>query len=149
MRARLLASLLAFAPLVVAAPVPKVVAKMSDAELLEGRWECVTLDGGQGPKADQNATLYWFTVRDGKLTTGHGDGKGYDGVTFKLDPEPSPKRIDITSGGVVLPCIYKLEDDTLTWCHPQDKQPRPTEFKGGNGHYCFVFKRAKDEKKDK
>lgn len=142
-------ALLLLAATALAAPVPKVVAKKTDAELLEGRWECVTLDGGQGPKADKESAMYWFTVRDGKLTTGYGDGKGYDAVTFKLAPDQSPKQIDITSGGVVLPCIYKLDDDTLTWCHPQDKQPRPTEFKGGNGHYCFVFKRVPDEKKDK
>lgn len=147
MRARLFAVVLMLAPPLVAAPVPKAVAKKTDAELLEGRWECVTLDGGSGPDGGKGSTDYWFTVRDGKLYTGVGESKGYDAVTFKLDPDQSPKRIDITSGGVVLPCIYKLEDDTLTWCHPQDKQPRPTEFKGGNGCYCFVFKRAKEEKK--
>src|SRR4030095_10995451 len=43
--------------------------------------------------------------------------------------------------------IYKLDGDTLTICHAQPDQPRPTEFKGGKGQHCWVFTRVKPDKK--
>ena len=132
-----------------AAPVPKVAKKQDDAKLLEGRWQCVSLDGGQGAQTGSSATGYWFSVRDGKLSTGDGNVKGYDAVPFTLGTAQSPRQIDIKSGTAALPCIYELDGDTLTWCHPQDGQARPTEFKAGDGRYVFVFKRVKDEEKGK
>lgn len=130
-------------PPAVAAPVPKAVKKTNDAELLQGRWESVSLDTGGGVRADNT---WWVEIKDGKLTTGSGKTTGYMARSFKLDPEASPKHLDIDdlSGQFIL-TIYKLEDDTLTWCESSSTTQRPTEFKAGNSFNVFVFKRAKDK----
>ncbi len=133
-----------------AAPVPKSLKKKSDAELLEGRWVGVTLDGGQGPKAD---AMWWKVIQDGKMSSGNGTPERPPDTLFTLDESQSPKHMDVTWKTVKepLPYIYKLEGDTLTVCHAQPGRPRPTEFKGGGpgGQYCLVFKRVKEESKDK
>lgn len=126
---------------VVAAPVPKAVKKANDATLLDGRWESVSLDTGGGIRAD---TTWWLEIKDGKLSTGCGGSKGYDGRTFRLDPDASPKHIDIDdlSGKFIL-TIYQLDGDTLTWCESSSTTRRPTEVKAGDSFNVFVFQRAK------
>ena len=41
-----------------------------------------------------------------------------------------------------IPGIFKFEDDKLYWCHGQSGAACPTEFKGGSGNHCFVWKRT-------
>ena len=133
-----------FVATAVAAPVPKEVKKKDDAKLLEGRWESVTLDQGQGHNPD---TSYWLEIKDGKLSTGIGTKtKGFVDVPFTLDPAESPKHIDITSGGTTQPWIYEIDGDTLTWCHPSGGTERPTGMKSAKPYCCTVWKRVKEEK---
>lgn len=141
MRAALLC-LLALAP-AVAAPVPKAVKKQDDVALLEGRWESVTLDHGNGHQPD---TSFWLEIKDGKLSTGIGTTKGFVERPFALDPTRSPKHIDITdTSGRVLPWVYEIDGDTLTWCYTADQSVRATELKGGgkDRNTCTVWKRVR------
>lgn len=128
------------APVVVAAPVPKVAKKQDDAKALEGRWESVTLDTGGGARAD---TTWWLEIKDGKLSTGSGGSNGYMSRAIKLNPDASPKQLDLDdlSGQFIL-TIYKLEDDTLTWCESSSTTKRATDFQTAGGFNVFVFKRA-------
>jgi len=128
----------------VAAPVPKALKAKTDAELLEGRWVRESIDDGSGPKPDASR---WVEVKDGQMTAG--DSAGQEQViraTFTLDATQSPKQINVSWShfGTTMSYIYKLDGDTLTWCHAQDNQPRPTDFKGGGGRYCIVYKRVKE-----
>jgi uncharacterized protein (TIGR03067 family) len=128
--------------LAVAAPVPKGLKKKSDAELLEGWWQAVTLDDGSGPAANQERDL----IRGGAMFVAATLRNDEPGDPIRLDPTQSPKHFDLElASGKVLPGIYRLDGDTLTWCHSQPGQPRPTEFKGSGGDvFCTVYKRAKE-----
>jgi uncharacterized protein (TIGR03067 family) len=133
-----------------AAPVPKGVKKKTDEELLEGRWEIVTLDEGDGPKvpADSYRTFH-FTYRAGVLNTGRERNAGWVNVKVTLDPTMSPRVMTLeTSPGRFIKNIYEIDGDTLKWCEWQRPDP-PTGFTGSNGQNCFVLKRATDEKRDK
>lgn len=126
------------------APVPKVV-KRPDAEAIEGRWVCATLDTGAGPQPDPES---WLELKDGTLSNGREDLKGHVRVPFTLDPSHSPGWIDIKAKDVpVHEGVYELEGDTLRWSFSQPGQPRPTEVSGKSGTGCRVWKRVKDEPK--
>ncbi len=142
---RPLLALLIAPVLLFAAPLPKgMKAKKSDAALLEGRWEGVTIDRGKGHETDAS---YWLEVKDGKLSSGLiGKQDGFKQVPFALDPTQLPKHIDITCSGVVLPWIYEIDGDTLTWCHPSGGTDRPTGMKSDKPYCCTVWKRVKEEK---
>lgn len=79
------------------------------------------------------------------MTSGEEWPQPASAVTF--DSSRSPRQFDVawTSWGNRKPqqYIYKLDGDTLTICHAQPDQPRPTEFKGGKGQQCLVFTRVK------
>lgn len=126
--------------LAVAAPVPKSL-KQTDAQSLDGRWECVSVDGGSGPGPDKRFLL----VKDGKMDMSEHPPVTPEG-SFTLDTTKEPRQLDVTWKGWTQAqrYIYKLDGDTLTLCHAQDNQPRPAEFKGGGGAFCFVFKRVKE-----
>ncbi len=136
--------LLAFgAAALVAAPVPKAVKKVSDADLMRGRWEGVSLDSGSGPKPDKRFLL----VGDGTMSMTSDAPSDAAAGPLKLDSAQSPAHLDVTWKGWSKPqrYIYQLDGDTLTICHAQDDQPRPSEFKGGRGAHLFVFKRMPDK----
>lgn len=127
----------------VAAPVPKALkAKKTDAEMLEGRWECVSMDDGRGPQPRPGTDA----ILNGVFYPGGNTEKLSAGLRILLDSTKSPKHFDLDmSAGQTLPGIYQLDGDTFTWCHNQPGKSRPTEFKGGDGPtFSFVFKRAKE-----
>jgi uncharacterized protein (TIGR03067 family) len=135
-----------FAGALLSAPVPKAVKKRTDAEAMAGRWKGVSFNG-------QGNTEWSLVVADGKITINDA-GTAPAAAPFALDESHSPKHLDISWKGWPNPqlYIYLIDGDTLTLCHAQPGQPRPTVFDGGgtDGRYCFVFERVKDEpKKDK
>jgi uncharacterized protein (TIGR03067 family) len=145
MRTVSLSLLLVIASAVLAAPVPKAAKKKSDLELLEGRWEIVTLDTGGGLQVQTgDFATFTLTVKDGKLSTATKSSPGYTSLPFRIDESQSPKHLDIETPNQSMSCLYEVDGDTLRWCHPQPGQPRPTELKGGNGSYLFVWKRVKE-----
>jgi uncharacterized protein (TIGR03067 family) len=133
----------AFTLAALAAPVPKAVKKADDAALLEGKWQCVSLDTGGGPQPDKRYLL----VANGTMSmTNDAPSDAFAGP-LKLNADTTPKEFDVTWKGWTQPqrYIYQLDGDTLTMCHAQDNQPRPTELKGSRGGACcFVFKRMKE-----
>ena len=57
----------------------------------------------------------------------------------KVDPDASPKRIDLDKGaGQFEPGVYQLDGDTLTWCRPLSAD-RPASVQAAAGVKCFVF----------
>lgn len=70
-------------------------------------------------------------------------------VTF--DSTRSSKRFDVAwkvwKDRKPQEYIYKLDGDTLTICHAQPDQPRPTEFKGGKGQHRWTFTRVRPNQK--
>jgi uncharacterized protein (TIGR03067 family) len=134
--------LLALPLVAVAAPVPKALKKPSDAKLIEGVWHRVSLDRGDG---QLNTTKHWIQVTGDQFLRGEESGPAYLFAAVALDPTQSPKHLDvIRDGAVTVRYIYHLDGDTLTLSHGPSDQPRPTEFKGGDGQYCSVWKRAKE-----
>lgn len=131
------------AAMLVAAPVPKAVKKTDDATLLLGRWEGVSLDTGSGPQPDKRFLL----VGDGTMSMTNDTPSNDMAGPLKLNQDTSPKQFDVTWKGwtTAQKYIYELDGDTLTMCHAQDNQPRPTELKGSkDGVCCFVFRRMKE-----
>ncbi len=141
---RTLLALSMFCATASAAPVPKEIAKKSPFERIQGKWVIVTLDGGSGPQV-QTGDFAGFTLTlDGdKLSTATTGGAGYKNVIVKFDFAALPMQVNVQdSGGRVTPGIFKFEDDKLYWCHGKSGEACPTEFKGGRGNHCFVWKRA-------
>lgn len=140
---RLLALLL-FAPLVLAAPVPRALQKKSDEELLTGDWQVVTYDTGGGQKAPEgDFATFQFKYADGTLNTGTATSPGWVKVKVKLDPQADPKVMMLeTAPGQFIKNIYKIDGDNLYWCEWQ-KAIAPADFDGGGGKASFVLKRVK------
>lgn len=134
--------------LIVAAPVVCAFGE-DDAKRLEGEWVSKTYENNSGL---QGAVGVWKLVfKNGKMgmTSGSEPPQPDSQVTF--DATQSPKQFDVAwkprKAGPPQQYIYKLDGDTLTICHAQPDQPRPTEFKGGKGQHCWVFTRLKSGEK--
>ena len=134
--------------IVVAGPVGSA-SNEGDAKLLEGEWASKAYENNSGR---QGAVGVWkLVLKDGKMgmTSGSEQPQPDSPVTF--DSTRSPKQFDVAwkSSKTRSPqqYIYKVDGDTLTICHAQLDQPRPTEFKGGKGQHCWVFTRVKPNEK--
>jgi uncharacterized protein (TIGR03067 family) len=80
------------------------------------------------------------------------DGKNFAGTLMVLDPDQSPKAIDVIPDGGPsrskrVPGIYRFEDDKLILCMADADQPRPREFKAekGSRQTLMVFRREKKQ----
>ena len=138
-------TLLAFALLTlpaIAAPVLKEL-KQTPRDRLQGKWVIVSLDSGGGQQV-QTGDFAGFTLTiDGdKLSTATTTGAGYRKVTVVYDFDARPMRVDVKTETSTTPGIFKFEDDRLYWCHAGQNMPAPTEFIGGGGSHCFIWKRA-------
>ncbi len=135
---------------------------------------CATLCGAGSPGDDKERERLQGTwhattvVSDGNSMKSEGIEFVFEDevLSFRRDGRPLPMRwrVEVTSGSspkhidgiplgdsgappnTVIPCIYKLEDDTLTLCIPQgDLQTmrRPVDFdsKKGSKIGLFVLKR--------
>jgi len=67
---------------------------------------------------------------------------------YKLDPDASPKSIDMSEGGRLSPGIYELDGDTLKICLAEGPTAtRPTVMKPDGMRVAVVtFKRVKADK---
>lgn len=134
--------------IVVADPVGSA-SKEDDAKLLEGEWVSKTYENNSG---HQGAVGVWKLVfKDGKMGMTNGSEQPRPDSPVMFASTRSPKQFDVAwkSWKTRTPQqhIYKLDGDTLTICHAQPDQPRPTEFKGGKGQHCWVFTRVKPNEK--
>jgi uncharacterized protein (TIGR03067 family) len=133
---------------VVAGPVDSAPQE-DDAKLLEGEWASTTYENYNGR---QGASGVWKLVfKGGKMGMTSGSEPPQPDSPVAFDSSKSPKQFDVAwkppKAQRLQQYIYKLEGDTLTICHAQPDQPRPTEFKGGKGQHCWVFTRVKPKQK--
>jgi uncharacterized protein (TIGR03067 family) len=142
--------MMALLVLVVVAALVGSAPKADDAKVLEGEWVSKTYENNSGR---QGAEGVWkLVVKDGKMGMANGSDPPQPEAPMTFDSTRSPKQFDVawkswgTRKGQQY--IYKLEGDTLTICHAQPDQPRPTEFKGGKGQHCWVFERVKPNQKE-
>jgi uncharacterized protein (TIGR03067 family) len=112
----------------------------SDKDALQGTWTAVsgTHDGKEMTGDELKATL---TFKGDMVTLKHGD-KSSD-HKFKLNPDKSPKEIDLEFGEKTGKGIYHLDGDTMKIAHGELDGDRPKDFKGGDKLTSVVFKREK------
>ncbi len=91
------------------------------------------------PQAPKQYKLIWSIDRD-LISTNDEDGYAEGTFRFSVDPEQTPKTIDLTSvnNGLLMRGLYKIDGEVLTICFGQK---RPTSFTGGPDQFLVVFTR--------
>jgi uncharacterized protein (TIGR03067 family) len=122
--------------------------KGKDLDKLQGTWSRVSEEKNGKKTAEDDLKKIRLTIKGDSYSLD--DGKEKRTGTLKLDQTKAPKAIDIIAAegpnkGKTLKGIYKIEDDTFTYCVAQPDKDRPTEFsaKEGSGHALLVNKREK------
>jgi uncharacterized protein (TIGR03067 family) len=134
-------ALLVAAAVAVAAPVPKQLKKQRpDAEVFVGTWELVVAEqhGQPAPKA------VWTFDSELKMTSRPLDPKetwSSDWVT-RIDPEKSPKEIDI---GKEYKGIYEIDGDEIRIAYTGGT--RPSSFDSKAKMFYTVLRRTKGDGK--
>src|SRR6476620_3769727 len=130
--------------------VGTTLAADKDAELkaLEGAWvlDAATADGMDHTDLFAGMKLI---LKGNEYTIKFAENS--DKGTFTLDPDKSPKWIDIKTGekgpfkGLTLPGIYKIEGEKLVVCLQADGKKRPAEFdaKQKTRNMLLTYKREK------
>ena len=122
--------------LAVSAPVPKALKTKypPDPERLLGAWdiELNEVNGKNQPEA--KVTVWTFT--EGKMHSSSGNSTW----TIKLDPDQSPKHLDITD----YKGIYEFDGDKLKIAYTIGA-PRPTEMKSDARVYMVTLVKSKEQ----
>jgi uncharacterized protein (TIGR03067 family) len=134
-------SVLVFASLAVAAPVPKGL-KPSDPTALLGTWELTAATYSGQPYPSAHGTKWTF--RDDGTAKRDRPNDGISTAKYTLDPKTNPKAFDWnTEEGNSFLGIYELDGDTFRVCLQYDaSKGRPTAMTDAGGTYQFEFKRA-------
>jgi len=104
-----------------------------DMKRLEGGWDYAISRGDLA-----------VTIRAGTYTSADSKGNVRLAAVMKIDPNHTPKWLDMTyiAGplkGQTLQAIYELKGDTFTLCIQMDGQGRPTAFRrDGNCDLCVL-----------
>ena len=135
-------------------PAVVITEPLDDEAALQGEWQAVELRVGgktsSEEEEDVKSVRFAFSGREMLNLSISGGQKR----TFKVEPESTPKHIDITyqegrDKGQTAFGIYKLEEDRLTLCFPADlkSSKRPDDFQSEpkNGQVILVLKRAKEK----
>jgi uncharacterized protein (TIGR03067 family) len=136
-----------FVVLLVAGTTP-AADKPEELKALEGTWvlDAATLDGRDHTLDFEGMKLI---LKGGEYTIEFGENS--DKGTFTIDPDKSPKWIDIKTGakgpfkGLTLPGVYKLDGEKLVLCCHADGKTRPAEFdaKSKTRNMLLTYKREK------
>ena len=120
-----------------AAPVPKQLkAKRSDAEVFVGTWDLVEGNNGGLRYAwtfDEDLTMW------SKAAGGNGPGAKW---VIKIDPDKSPKEIDLNSDGTRYKGIYEIDGDEIRLVYSGE---RPANFDNKARTNYTVLRRAKEK----
>ncbi len=114
------------------APIAIAFSRPAVAQLLEGEWNVVEMEGG-GHKAtpDEVRGMTW-SINGTTITATDPDGSTGK-MEFKLNPNASPKEFDVsalggnTKGGTSLG-IYELKNSRLRICFNDEGRSRPNDF---------------------
>jgi RNA polymerase sigma factor (sigma-70 family) len=139
-------------------PLLATAEPMSDMQKLQGDWQAVELERAGEKASAEKSKQYSMIFKGNVITTNVDQGRS----EFKIDPDKSPKQIDITAldgplDGRTFAGIYSLDKDTLKICLPDGvvnaPDQRPHEFKTteGSGRVLFNLHRktavGQDDKK--
>jgi RNA polymerase sigma factor (sigma-70 family) len=127
-------------------PAPSARAEpKTDKERLQGSWQVVSMNVRNKEGAPEETRANRIIFAGDKMTRKRPDGPD-EVITYTLDPTQKPKAIDFGAGISGALGIYEFKGDTLRLCMERDadKQPRPADFKPGEGRIVLVLKRAKD-----
>jgi uncharacterized protein (TIGR03067 family) len=115
---------------------------MGDREKIQGTWALVSGESSGKPLPDHVIQHIKLIFEGDKLTTQHKDRKT-EGI-FKLDPNKSPKEIDLDMEGEIGKGIYQLDGDKLKIVHGEVGDARPNDFpNAGSGLTVMVLKRER------
>ena len=120
-----------FAHVAVSTHIVGAPAAADDKKLMEGTWLPVTAEMAGEKYPDQILKSMKLIIKGESYTVLV--GKQTDEGTTKLDPEKTPKQLDIkgTKGpneGKTILAIYELKEDTLRVCYDLGGEQRPAEF---------------------
>lgn len=117
-----------------------------ELELMRGTWVIESAElGGEKTDAFKGRTL---VIEKDKYTVKVGES--IDKGILKLDPDKSPRAMDIVgkegpNKGKTIVAIYELKDDAMQICYALEGTTRPTEFSSQGGKTLFLvhYKRQK------
>jgi uncharacterized protein (TIGR03067 family) len=116
---------------------------------LDGTWKPVSAEFAGAAYPDKILKTMKLTVDGEKYKVEIGEE--LDEGTVFIDPEKSPKELDIKGGekgpnaGKTFLCIYKLDGEELEVCYDLSGKARPTEFVSKKDTKLFrvTYKRQK------
>ncbi|QDV35241.1 sigma-70 family RNA polymerase sigma factor [Tautonia plasticadhaerens] len=135
----------------VAAPFARTAEEPADLKAIRGTWAVASVEsqGGESPDADQVKKGRW--IFDAKKLSVETAGEARKS-SFTLDPDASPKAIDLVplggpenEKGKTFLGIYKIEGDSLTICMAAPGAVRPDRFATEQGTGTFLIALRRDQ----
>jgi len=123
-------------PIVALLSVPPLAASFGgdakdDVKQMQGTWRPLAAEFAGDPFPDQILKTIKLILKDDRYTALVGEKS--DEGTYSVDPDKSPKTMDVkgTKGpneGKTFLTIYELKGDQLRICYDLSGKARPTEF---------------------
>jgi len=128
---------------VVAAPVPKELAK---ASIREGTWKLMKIDMPSGATST-GMTHSWVIDANGDVIF-RGPQETSEEIRFRLTFDPAAKHCDYRTPTMTAPYrgIYELDRDDLKIAIDFNGGPRPKDFSVAPNVYTYTFQRVGDSK---
>jgi uncharacterized protein (TIGR03067 family) len=103
---------------------------------LQGKWRAVEMQTGGNPAPKETLEKAWLEIKDDEMTW-HSGGTSVRKSRIRLDPNKSPKEIDIISlggpgKGSIFHGIYALDKGQLRLCYSHTRD-RPKDFNTERG----------------